>query len=48
MSIPPVVDFSKLPSSEKEKYYNFLVNNNVTFTEGANDYIAKIKIFNKG
>jgi hypothetical protein len=42
----PIVEFSQLPNAEKQKYIEFLMNNNVKFEEGgSNAYVAKIKIY---
>lgn len=42
-----MIDFSKLPQKEKEKYIQFLVENNVEFKPSDSGYLANVKMNNK-
>jgi hypothetical protein len=40
----PVVNFSELSNDKKQEFVNFLLNNNIKFQEGSNNYIAKVTL----
>lgn len=40
----PVVNFSDLSTDKKQEFLSFLVNNNIKFQEGTDNYIAKVTL----
>jgi hypothetical protein len=40
----PVVNFSELSNDKKQEFLNFLLNNNIKFQEGSDNYIAKVTL----
>lgn len=44
MSHDPVVNFSDLSTDKKQEFLSFLLNNNIKFQEGQDNYIAKVTL----